>query len=58
MPAYALFSSACFAAMAVDPVALGMTRYSDMDDGINRFSGYVHDLVRRGRGNSSCVAPS
>jgi hypothetical protein len=44
IPAYALFSEACVAAMAVDPVALGMTEYRDDFEGIGEVGGWVHDL--------------
>jgi uncharacterized protein YndB with AHSA1/START domain len=44
MRAYALFSSACIAAMAVDPVALGMTGYRETYDDLGEIDGWVHDL--------------
>jgi hypothetical protein len=44
IPAYALFSGACIAAMGVDPVALGMTGYTDTYDDMGEVAGYVHDL--------------
>jgi uncharacterized protein YndB with AHSA1/START domain len=44
IPAYALFSGACMAAMGVDPVALGMTGYVDRYDDMGEVVGYVHDL--------------
>jgi uncharacterized protein YndB with AHSA1/START domain len=44
-PAYALFTDACVAAMAVDPVALGMTEYRDDFEGIGEVRGWVHDLA-------------
>jgi uncharacterized protein YndB with AHSA1/START domain len=43
-PAYALFSGPCVAAMAVDPIALGMTEYLDTYDDLGEVAGYVHDL--------------
>jgi uncharacterized protein YndB with AHSA1/START domain len=44
IPAYALFSDACVAAMGIDPVALGMTEYRDDFEGIGEVGGWVHDL--------------
>ncbi len=44
IPAYALFSAPCVAAMAIDPVALGMTEYRDTDDDLGEVGGWVHDL--------------
>lgn len=44
MPAYALFSDACMATMAVDPVALGMTQYRDTYDDLGEVGAWVHDL--------------
>ena len=44
MHAYALFSSACVAAMGVDPVALHMTRFEDTFDDLGAMTGFVHDL--------------
>jgi len=44
IPAYALFSDACMAAMSIDPVALGMTGYRDDYEGIGEVGGWVHDL--------------
>ena len=44
VPAYALFSDACVAAMAVDPGALRMTEYRDTYEGIGEVGGWVHDL--------------
>lgn len=44
MPAYALFSDACVAAMGVDPVALGMTEYREAYDDLGEVDGWVHDL--------------
>jgi uncharacterized protein YndB with AHSA1/START domain len=44
IPAYAMFSDACVAAMAIDPVALGMTQYQDTYEGIGEVGGWVHDL--------------
>jgi Protein of unknown function (DUF2652)/Polyketide cyclase / dehydrase and lipid transport len=44
IPAYALFSGACIAAMGVDPVALGMTGYTDTYDDMGEVEGSVHDL--------------
>ena len=44
MPAYAMFSAACIAAMGVDPVALGMTRYQDAYDDLGETVCFVHDL--------------
>ena len=46
IPAYALFSEPCVAAMAVDPVALGMTGYRDTYDDLGEVAGCVHDLGR------------
>src|SRR5512142_1504310 len=43
-PAYALFSSPCIGAMGIDPVALGMTGYSDTYDDLDEVSCWVHDL--------------
>ncbi|HEX7473234.1 MAG TPA: SRPBCC family protein, partial [Candidatus Limnocylindrales bacterium] len=42
--AYALFSAPCIDAMAVDPVALGMTEYRDTYDDLGEVVGWVHDL--------------
>ena len=44
IPAYALFSSQCVAAMGIDPVALGMSEYKDDYEGIGEVVGWVHDL--------------
>ena len=44
MPAYAMFSDACMAAMGVDPVALGMTEYRDTYDDLGEVGAWVHDL--------------
>jgi uncharacterized protein YndB with AHSA1/START domain len=44
IPAYAMFSDACMAAMSIDPVALGMTEYRDEFEGIGEVGGWVHDL--------------
>jgi len=44
IPAYALFSSQCVAAMGIDPVALGMAEYKDDYEGIGEVVGWVHDL--------------
>jgi hypothetical protein len=37
-------ASACVAAMAIDPVALGMAEYRDTYEGIGEVGGWVHDL--------------
>ncbi len=42
--AYALFSAPCIAAMAVDPVALGMAEHRDTYDDLGEVVGWVHDL--------------
>ena len=44
IPAYAMFSAACIAAMGIDPIALGMTRYQDAFDDLGEMSNDVHDL--------------
>ena len=44
IPAYALFSSACVAAMSVDPLALGMTEVRETYDDLGEVAGWVHDL--------------
>jgi uncharacterized protein YndB with AHSA1/START domain len=44
MPAYALFSDPCVAAMGIDPVALGMTGYRDTYEDLGEVGGWVHDL--------------
>ena len=44
IPAYAMFSDACVAAMSIDPDALGMTEYRDDYEGIGEVGGWVHDL--------------
>jgi len=44
IPAHALFSSQCVAAMGIDPVALGMSEYKDDYEGIGEVVGWVHDL--------------
>jgi uncharacterized protein YndB with AHSA1/START domain len=44
IPAHALFSSQCVAAMGIDPVALGMAEYKDDYEGIGEVVGWVHDL--------------
>ena len=43
-PAYALFSAACMAAMAIDPFRLGMTEYLEAYDDLGEVTGWVHDL--------------
>jgi uncharacterized protein YndB with AHSA1/START domain len=43
-PAYALFSSACVAAMGINPAALGMIEYRDSYDDLGEVAGWVHDL--------------
>jgi hypothetical protein len=43
--AYALFSEATIAAMAADPVALGMTEYRDAYDDLGEVTAWVHDLT-------------
>jgi Protein of unknown function (DUF2652)/Polyketide cyclase / dehydrase and lipid transport len=43
-PAYALFSSACVAAMGIEPAALGMIEYRDGYDDLGEVDGWVHDL--------------
>ncbi len=45
MPAYALFSAPCVAAMGIDPVALGMTPYVDTYDHLGEVAASVHDLT-------------
>jgi hypothetical protein len=45
--AYALITQACLDAMAVDPVALGMTETSDAYEHIGEVRAWVHDLERR-----------
>jgi uncharacterized protein YndB with AHSA1/START domain len=42
--AYALFSGPCVAAMAIDPVALGMAEHRDTYDDLGEVIGWVHDL--------------
>lgn len=44
IPAYALLSGPCVAAMAIDPVALGMTEHRDTYDDLGEVAGWVHDL--------------
>ena len=44
--AYALFSESTIAAMAADPVALGMTEYRDAYDDLGEVTAWVHDLTR------------
>jgi len=44
IPAYAMFSDACVAAMSVDPAALGMSEYRDDYEGIGEVGCWVHDL--------------
>ena len=44
IPAYALFSASCVAAMAIDPVALGMIEHVDAYDDLGEVDGWVHDL--------------
>ena len=53
IPAYALFSAACVAAMGIDPVALGMTEYHDTYDDLGEVAGWVEDLGRPGRPSSN-----
>jgi uncharacterized protein YndB with AHSA1/START domain len=43
--AYALFSESTIAAMAADPVALGMTEYRDAYDDLGEVTAWVHDLM-------------
>ena len=43
--AYALFSESTIAAMAADPVALGMTEYRDAYDDLGEVTAWVHDLT-------------
>jgi uncharacterized protein YndB with AHSA1/START domain len=43
--AYALFSESTIAAMAADPVALGMTEYRDAYDDLGDVTAWVHDLM-------------
>ena len=45
IPAYALFSGPCVAAMAIDPAALGMTEHLDTYDDLGDVAGWVHDLA-------------
>jgi uncharacterized protein YndB with AHSA1/START domain/class 3 adenylate cyclase len=42
--AYALFSAPCVAAMAIDPLALGMTEHRETYDDLGEVAGWVHDL--------------
>jgi uncharacterized protein YndB with AHSA1/START domain len=44
IPAYAMFTDACVAAMSIDPAALGMTAYRDEYEGIGEVGGWIHDL--------------
>jgi len=44
VPAYALFSGPCMVAMAIDPVALGMTEYRETFDDVGEVAGWIHDL--------------
>ncbi len=44
IPAYALFSDPCIAALAVDPLALRMTAFADTYDDLGEVGGWVHDL--------------
>jgi hypothetical protein len=44
IPAYALFSEGCVAAMTVDPAALGMREHSEAYDDLGEMGGWVHDL--------------
>jgi uncharacterized protein YndB with AHSA1/START domain len=46
MPAYALFSAACVAAMSIDPVALGMRDHHETYDDLGEVTTWVHDLGR------------
>ena len=58
MPAYALYTDACIAAMGVDPVALGLARYiepSTMTGDVIAGSATSSGMAR---GAASCVAPS
>jgi uncharacterized protein YndB with AHSA1/START domain/class 3 adenylate cyclase len=43
--AYAMFSDSTIAAMAADPVALGMTEYRDAYDDLGEVTAWVHDLT-------------
>ena len=44
LPAYALFSGPCVAAMGIDPVALDMTEHREAYDDLGEVAGWVHDL--------------
>lgn len=44
MEAYALFSAPCIEAMAVDPIALGMTEHRETYDDLGEVVGWAHDL--------------
>ena len=44
MPAYALFSAACVAAMSIDPIALGMREHHETYDDLGEVTTWVHDL--------------
>jgi hypothetical protein len=45
--AYALITQACLEAMAVDPIALGMTAITESYEHIGEVPAWVHDLERR-----------
>jgi Polyketide cyclase / dehydrase and lipid transport./Protein of unknown function (DUF2652). len=47
VPAYALFSQACVAAMGIDPVVLGMSPHTETYEYVGEVPGWVHDLERR-----------
>jgi uncharacterized protein YndB with AHSA1/START domain len=47
MSAYALITQACLDAMAVDPVALGMTEITETYEHLGEVGAWVHDLERR-----------
>jgi uncharacterized protein YndB with AHSA1/START domain len=42
--AYALFSAACMAAMAIDPAAIGTTAHREIYDDIGEVACWIHDL--------------
>ncbi|HLY13762.1 MAG TPA: DUF2652 domain-containing protein, partial [Candidatus Limnocylindrales bacterium] len=46
LPAYALFSAGCVAAMSIDPVALGMREQRETYDDLGEVTTWVHDLGR------------
>ena len=56
--AYALFSESTIAAMAADPVALGMTEYRDAYDDLGEVTAWVHDLTAAWTRSSSATGSS